>query len=167
MVVSMVQVRMARAALGWTVKQLAEQSGVHKNTILRIEAGLASQSATLRIVQRTLEDAGIKFLDAVEGVDGVGVRLKWGVEPTKIGNIENDASTHGEGGSGLNALNWKRSETEFLADIEGISPLSWTDEMRSAQIEHWRSYPEEWAALREISRQALLCAMGVDSLCAE
>ena len=39
MVMTSAQVRMARAALNWTVRELAEAASVHRNTITNIETG--------------------------------------------------------------------------------------------------------------------------------
>lgn len=75
--VTSAQFRMARAALEWTVRDLAAKAGVHRNTIARIESGEASHGPTLAAVQRALEDAGIIFLSAGEQTDGgPGVRLR-------------------------------------------------------------------------------------------
>lgn len=75
--VTSAQFRMARAALEWTVRDLAAKAGVHRNTIARIEAGEASHGPTLAAVQRALEDAGIIFLSAGEQTNGgPGVRLR-------------------------------------------------------------------------------------------
>lgn len=69
------QVRMARAALKWSLATLAEASGVHRNTISNFETGRygGSESAILAIRQ-ALEEAGVEFID--ENGGGVGVRLK-------------------------------------------------------------------------------------------
>ncbi|MGY0834952.1 helix-turn-helix domain-containing protein [Azospirillum argentinense] len=75
--VTSAQFRMARAALEWTVRDLAAKAGVHRNTIARIEAGEASHGPTLAAVRRALEDAGIIFLSAGEQANGgPGVRLR-------------------------------------------------------------------------------------------
>ena len=69
------QIRMARACLRWTAKNLAEKSGVSWATIQRMESvdGVPSASATnLEAVQRALEAAGVEFTDG----DMPGVRLK-------------------------------------------------------------------------------------------
>ena len=78
--VTSTQIRMARAAIAWTVRELAERSGVHRNTIVRIEAGEGSHGPTLAALQRAFEDAGIEFLEAADGVGGPGVRWKLGVK---------------------------------------------------------------------------------------
>ena len=65
---------MARAALGWNAKELAERVGVAANTISRYENGSDAFGETLKKIRRTFEDAGIIFID--ENGGGVGVRLK-------------------------------------------------------------------------------------------
>ena len=72
--INSVQVRMARAALGWGVRDLAVNAGVTANTVSRFENGADALGNTLRKIQRALEDAGIEFID--ENGGGPGVRLK-------------------------------------------------------------------------------------------
>ena len=67
------QVRMARAALGWNVKELAAKVGVAANTISRFENGSDALGETLRRIRRVFEEAGITFID--ENGGGSGVRL--------------------------------------------------------------------------------------------
>jgi transcriptional regulator with XRE-family HTH domain len=69
--VSSDQIRAARGLLHWTVRDLAEKSGVHRNTVTRMEAGLASHGPTIAAMVRAFEDAGVEFLDG----DAPGVRL--------------------------------------------------------------------------------------------
>ena len=71
------QIRGARAILRWSAQKLAKQTGVSWPTIQRMEAseGVPSSiSKNLQAVQRTLEDAGIVFID--ENGGGAGVRLR-------------------------------------------------------------------------------------------
>jgi len=68
------QVKMARAALGWSVRDLGERVGVAGNTVSRFENGTDSRSSTLRNIQRVFEDAGIEFIS--ENGGGVGVRFR-------------------------------------------------------------------------------------------
>ena len=68
------QVRMARAALGWSVRDLASKVGVSGNTVSRFENGGDARGSTLSRVQRTFESEGITFLD--DTGSGVGVRFK-------------------------------------------------------------------------------------------
>jgi transcriptional regulator with XRE-family HTH domain len=70
--VTSAQIRMARAALQWTVRDLAEQSGVHRNTITRVEAGSEPHGPTLAAIRRALELAGVEFTNG----DQPGVRLR-------------------------------------------------------------------------------------------
>ena len=62
---------MARAALGWGVKDLAREAKVGVMTVIRFENEQAAPiQATLAAIRRALEEAGIEFLDA----DGARVR---------------------------------------------------------------------------------------------
>ena len=66
---------MARAALDWTVRDLAEATGLHRNTINNIEVGrYAGDPRTLEIIEQTLRTAGVEFID--ENGGGPGVRLR-------------------------------------------------------------------------------------------
>jgi transcriptional regulator with XRE-family HTH domain len=70
------QIKMARAALGWSIEQLADRTEVSSRTIKRIEAQSGSPAATaanLRLIRTTLEDAGIEFIG--DATEGPGVRL--------------------------------------------------------------------------------------------
>jgi len=73
---------MARAALNWTVRDLAEATGLHRNTINNIEVGrYAGDAKTLDIIERKLMAAGIEFID--ENGGGPGVRLRKPSKPKK------------------------------------------------------------------------------------
>ncbi|WCK72371.1 helix-turn-helix transcriptional regulator [Agrobacterium tumefaciens] len=67
------QVRMARAALKWGVRDLAERASVTPATVTRIEAGKPSYSSTLLAIRNAFEEAGLNFID--ENGGGVGVRF--------------------------------------------------------------------------------------------
>jgi predicted transcriptional regulator len=73
--ISGAQVRAARAIVNWSVRDLAEASGVSSSTIRRIEedAGVPETRDTrkLGVIRKTLEDAGVDFLPAAEGKGGV------------------------------------------------------------------------------------------------
>jgi predicted transcriptional regulator len=67
---------MARVALGWGVRELAEKAEVSPDTIARLERGEQTlRSATVHVIRRTLEQAGMLFIDEDDEA-GVGVRLK-------------------------------------------------------------------------------------------
>ena len=75
MPVTSAQVRMARAALDWTVRDLADATGLHRNTINNIEVGrYAGDPKTLDLIEKTLRSAGVEFID--ENGGGPGVRLR-------------------------------------------------------------------------------------------
>jgi transcriptional regulator with XRE-family HTH domain len=82
MPVTSAQVKMARAALGWTVRDLAEATGFHRNTINNIEVGrYGGDPVTLQKIERVLVAAGIEFID--ENGGGLGVRLRRRQRPKK------------------------------------------------------------------------------------
>jgi transcriptional regulator with XRE-family HTH domain len=68
------QVRMARAALGWSVRDLGTRAGVAANTVSRFENGMGTNLTTLKQIQMALEKAGIIFIPG-DAVAGPGVRL--------------------------------------------------------------------------------------------
>jgi transcriptional regulator with XRE-family HTH domain len=66
---------MARAALNWTVRDLAEATGLHRNTITNIEVGRsAGDATTLATIKAVLRRAGVEFIE--ENGGGPGVRLQ-------------------------------------------------------------------------------------------
>ena len=65
---------MARAAVGWGVRELAKKAGVTANTVTRIENGADAKQSTMDKLQHALEAAGIEFID--ENGGGPGVRLR-------------------------------------------------------------------------------------------
>ncbi len=66
-----IQLRMARAAVGWGVRELAKKAGITANTVTRIENGADAKQSTMDRLQRALEAAGIEFTNG----DHPGVRL--------------------------------------------------------------------------------------------
>lgn len=71
------QARMARAALKWSVREVAAAARVSPNTVTRIETGGTSNASTLDAIQRAFEAAGVSFLAEGEASPGggPGVRL--------------------------------------------------------------------------------------------
>jgi transcriptional regulator with XRE-family HTH domain len=66
---------MARAALNWTVRDLAAATGLHRNTITNIEVGrYAGDPDTLHLIREVLVREGVEFID--ENGGGPGVRLR-------------------------------------------------------------------------------------------
>lgn len=66
-----IQLRMARAAVGWGVRDLARKAGVTANTVTRIENGADAKQSTMNRLQDALEAAGVEFTNG----DQPGVRL--------------------------------------------------------------------------------------------
>ena len=81
LVITPAQVRMARAALGWGVRDLGKRAGIAANTVSQFENGFGAMVETLVRIQETLEKAGIVFISADEH-GGPGVRLR-DVPPSK------------------------------------------------------------------------------------
>jgi transcriptional regulator with XRE-family HTH domain len=73
--ITRLQVRMARTALGWGVRDLARKAGVSPTTVTRFENGAHTRVDTLGQIQDVLERAGIIFVPADEA-GGPGVRLR-------------------------------------------------------------------------------------------
>jgi transcriptional regulator with XRE-family HTH domain len=68
-----VQCRMARAALGLGVRELATAAKVARDTIVRFERGDELKERTVDAIRDALESAGVEFIDDNGG--GPGVRL--------------------------------------------------------------------------------------------
>ena len=70
------QVKLGRTAVGMGLRDLAKAAGVAPSTITRFENGRGGMhSGTMDRVQQVLEDAGVIFIRADAG-GGAGVRLK-------------------------------------------------------------------------------------------
>ncbi len=68
-----VQSKMARAALGWTVRDLAKHAKVTPNTVSRFESGKSSPNAsTLAVIKLAFETAGVEFING----EAPGIRLR-------------------------------------------------------------------------------------------
>ena len=74
--VKAVQIKMARAALGWGVRDLAEKAGVTANTVTRIENGGDAKQSTIDAMRQAMEIGGVEFIP--ENGGGAGVRLRKG-----------------------------------------------------------------------------------------
>ena len=68
------QCRMARAALGLGVRELAAAAEVSPTTITRLERGEALFPRTVQSIRAALEAAGVQFI--AENGGGPGVRLR-------------------------------------------------------------------------------------------
>ena len=72
-VLTVEQIRMAKAALGWSNPTLAEKTGLHRNTLNRAENGEAKR-ATLELLRHVFEASGLEFIP--ENGGGAGIRFK-------------------------------------------------------------------------------------------
>jgi predicted transcriptional regulator len=71
--ISPLQCKLGRTALGWTTHNLAHEAGVSANTVSKFEAGkVKTNSATVQVIQLALERHGVVFVD--NGFEGVKVR---------------------------------------------------------------------------------------------
>lgn len=68
-----VQCKMARAATGLGVRDLAKAAGVSPDTVARLERGEELRESTVAAIKAALENAGVEFIP--ENGGGVGVRL--------------------------------------------------------------------------------------------
>ncbi|WP_256947292.1 helix-turn-helix domain-containing protein [Haematobacter genomosp. 1] len=68
------QCKMARAATGLGVRELAKLASVSPDTIARLERGDELRASTIETIQTALEAAGVEFIP--ENGGGAGVRLK-------------------------------------------------------------------------------------------
>jgi transcriptional regulator with XRE-family HTH domain len=73
--ISAAQCRAARALIEWSQQDLANHAAVGVVTVHQLEAGLSQpRHATLDVIRRALEAAGVEFID--ENGGGPGVRLR-------------------------------------------------------------------------------------------
>lgn len=73
-VINPAQCRMARAALGLGVRDLAVAASISPNTVARLERGEELKPSTLAAIRAALEAAGVEFIP--ENGGGPGVRLR-------------------------------------------------------------------------------------------
>lgn len=69
-----VQCKMARAALGLGVRELAEKAEVSADTVVRLEKGDELRPRTVSAIRAALEAAGVEFVP--ENGGGAGVRMR-------------------------------------------------------------------------------------------
>ena len=151
------QLRMARAALKMTIREVSELTGIDKSTIVRTEAGGKAYYQTISTLQALFEKAGIEFLDPIEGVRGEGVAFKWDVAPPARQPSEG-AGAPAAGEAGLKAA-WDDGEED--ADIDAL--LGEPPAPDPGMADYWREQPELWAKLSDAGRETLSRAMFGDA----
>ena len=68
------QVKAARSLLGWSQKDLANQSGVSLSTLNRLERGDGDPSiSSMRLIYSSFEKAGLQFVNSSDGAIGVSL----------------------------------------------------------------------------------------------
>ena len=73
--ISLRQIRAARALLGWSQQKLADEAVLSVKAVQRLERKeVATRSSTVDAVEKALSKAGIIFIPASNGI-GEGVRL--------------------------------------------------------------------------------------------
>jgi transcriptional regulator with XRE-family HTH domain len=71
--VTSAQMRAGRGLVNWSVRELSERSGIHRNTITNFETGKSGGDPdTLAAIRTALEAAGVEFTNGGEP----GVKLK-------------------------------------------------------------------------------------------
>ncbi|WP_306753866.1 transcriptional regulator [Paracoccus actinidiae] len=71
------QFKAAKAILGLSNPDLAEMTGLHRNTVNKLDRG-EGKASTVQLVRMTLEQRGAQFLDNGDLANGPGVALKEG-----------------------------------------------------------------------------------------
>lgn len=69
------QFKMAKAALGLSNPDLAEKTGLHRNTLNKLDKG-EGKASTVQHVRLVLESKGIQFLDEGGVARGLGVAIE-------------------------------------------------------------------------------------------
>ena len=74
-----IQIRMARAALGLSLQELALSVGLSEKTIRRLEAdrhGANASAKTINAIKNALEAAGIEFIGTPDNRPGIRINTK-------------------------------------------------------------------------------------------
>lgn len=69
------QFKMAKAALGLSNPELAEATGLHRNTLNKVDKGEGKES-TIQHLRLALEAQGIQFLESGQVATGPGVAFR-------------------------------------------------------------------------------------------
>ncbi|MFC3168705.1 helix-turn-helix domain-containing protein [Paracoccus fontiphilus] len=73
------QFKAAKAMLGLSNPDLAEMTGLHRNTVNKLDKG-EGKASTVQLVRLTLEKRGAQFLAEGDQAEGPGVALGGGAE---------------------------------------------------------------------------------------
>jgi transcriptional regulator with XRE-family HTH domain len=147
------QIRMARALLKLSIRDLSEITEIDKNTISRIEGGGGAFAATLRLLRSACESRGVLFLNPVEGVHEATVALKWGIAPPA--RQPGEGTEAGEAGEDGLKAEWDDFEED--ADLDALLGEEPAPNPDMAEI--WQDDPQAWERLSQIGRETLSRSM--------
>ncbi|MFV1592625.1 helix-turn-helix domain-containing protein [Phaeobacter sp. JH20_36] len=68
------QFKMAKAALGLSNPELAEATGLHRNTLNKVDKGEGKET-TIQHLRLSLQAQGVQFLESGQVASGLGVAL--------------------------------------------------------------------------------------------
>ena len=74
------QCRAARGLLDWSQAELADRALVGIVTVRQLEAGGRPRRATLDVIRRAFESAGVEFIEENGGGPGVRLRKRQGAK---------------------------------------------------------------------------------------
>jgi transcriptional regulator with XRE-family HTH domain len=75
------QCRAARGLLAWSQQKLASEAGIGIVTVQQLEGGISQpRRATIEVIRRAFELAGVQFIDENGGGPGVRLRKRQGVK---------------------------------------------------------------------------------------
>lgn len=86
-----IECRMARAAFGWTMRELAHAAGVSRFTVIRLEAGTVIGASSAVKLRKAFEVAGAQFATSEGGGRvAVSVAVRGLAKPFKAQNLASD-----------------------------------------------------------------------------
>ncbi len=145
------QLRMARAALQITVEETAALAGVDKGTIVRIEGGKNAYANTLRAIRSALENQGLVFIEAAQGIHGPTVAFRWDVDEQRKRSDLKGGDATGDG-NGINSRAWD----------EDLGAPAMPDADRASLRRYYEDHPERWARLSPAGKAVLGRAIGAE-----
>jgi transcriptional regulator with XRE-family HTH domain len=147
--------RMIRAALRLSVRQVAAMANLSKSTVFELERDVRRVHGGT--VEKILEAFApyVEFVEPVEGVRGPGIIMKWGIQPIGDDLGEPGEAAPNKTGTNLKAAPWD----DFSTDDERppspeVSRLAadLTDEDRAELAETLGTPPISTASRRLIER---------------
>lgn len=161
------QIRAARALVRMGQIELSGRANVSVETVKRLERGdgqlVAVKVSTIEAIRRAFDAVGVELTDPVDGVCGFGVRFKWGYGPDAAPNAAHTGHAFASSAGRASKGSSPEEEVQPGCDLPQSS-FDWSAEDRSVLLEFWRRNRDAWNALNEISRRAMLGALGVEDI---